>query len=197
MLTVERAAAHQAQHGTHHRRSPSPRAAQAKMYSPTHSARADFPEDTTAASSLTHSSGLLGTSEKTDWRSVLYLTSRISGTAYMCETGKGRSSCARRLLPQTQLEVVLATTVREQQNIAQRVVRSMSDGRRVQHVVFAAVQRAASTNDNVSDSSISIFVSGDDCCDLRRLRTVKLTSLLKAGFRYACKTIRYAAGYLS
>lgn len=62
--------------------------------------------------------------------------------------------------------------MREQQDIAQWLVRSVGDGRRVQHFVAAAAQRGAWTNEKVPDIFVSVLVSRDDCCELRRLCSV-------------------------
>lgn len=63
-------------------------------------------------------------------------------------------------------------SLREQQNIAQRFVGSVSDGQKALHLFVVAVQLAALRDEAVSGFYASAFASGGSCCHQRRLKHV-------------------------
>lgn len=81
------------------------------------------------------------------------------------------SACAS-LRSEAQLGTPHVLTVREQQNIAESVLRSVSDGHRDQPLVAGAVQSPASAGHNVLLIYVTVLISRDDCCHFRRLRSI-------------------------
>lgn len=69
--------------------------------------------------------------------------------------------------------------VRETLNITQQVVQFVSDGLRVQLLGAVAIRRAASTDDSISTTCVSVLVSRDYWCPFQRLKPILSTKVFK------------------